>query len=202
MNKDLALYSIVRRKKPSYLRGKKHKVHDNLLKQDFTATKPNEKWCTDFTYLFLADGRKRYNCSIIDLYDRSIVASLNGKRIDSRLAIDTLRKALTLQMMPLTGLTLHSDQGVQYTSKEFNAFCLDNNVTQSMSKAGCPYDNAPMERYFNSLKNELIYHYHFKSDEELDKATNDYAYLFYNHKRPHSFNDGLTPYKKRYKKVH
>ncbi len=94
MNKDLALYSIVRRKKPNYIRGKKHTIHDNLLKRDFTATKINEKWCADFTYLFLADGRKRYNCSIIDLYDRSIVASLTGKCIDSSLAINTLKKAL------------------------------------------------------------------------------------------------------------
>lgn len=202
MNKDLGLYSIVRRKKPNYIRGKKHKIHDNLLKQDFTATTINEKWCTDFTYLFLADGRKRYNCSIIDLYDRSVVASLNSKRIDSQLAIDTLNKAIESQPNIPNGVTLHSDQGVQYTSKEFNALCLKNNITQSMSKAGCPYDNAPMERYFNSLKNELIYHYHFHNDDELDNAINNYAYLFYNHKRPHTYNAGLTPFEARYKKVH
>jgi transposase InsO family protein len=117
MNKDLALYSIVRKKKPSYICGRKHKIHGNLLKQDF------------------------------------------------------------------------------------NAFCIENNITQSMSKARCPYDNAPMERYFNSLNHELIYHYHFKSDEEIDKAINDYAYLFYNHKRPHTYNNGLTPFEKRYTKV-
>jgi transposase InsO family protein len=153
-------------------------------------------------YLFLTDGSKRYNCSIIDLYDRSVVASLNGKRIDSQLAIDTLNKAIVSQSKAPIGVTLHSDQGVQYTSKEFNAFCLENNIIQSMSKAGCPYDNAPMERYFNSQKNELIYHYHFHNDDELDNAINNYAYLFYNHKRPHTYNNGLTPFEARYKKVH
>jgi len=67
-----------------------------------------------------------------------------------------------------------------------------------MSKAGCPYDNSPMERYFNSLKNELVYHYHFHNDDELDNAINNYAYLFYNHKRPHAYNNGLTPFEARF----
>ncbi len=62
----------------------KHHIYENLLKQDFSASAPNKKWCTDFTYLQLSDGRKRYNCSIIDLYDRSIVATLNGKSITAK----------------------------------------------------------------------------------------------------------------------
>jgi len=57
-----------------------------------------------------------------------------------------------------------------------------------------------MERYFNSLKNELVYHYHFHNDDELDNAINNYAYLFYNHKRPHTYNNGLTPFEQDSKK--
>ena len=85
----------------------------------------------------------------------------------------------------------------QFTSKEFTDFCETVNITQSISKAGCPYDNAPMERYFNTLKNELIYQYHFHNDNELNNAIYDFAYVWYNHVRPHSFNNGLTPFETR-----
>lgn len=116
--------------------------------QDFKADNINQKWCTDFTYLALANGDKRYNCSIIDLYDRSIVASIMGKHITAALAKETLQKAIDSQPgINARRLMLHSDQGSQYTSKEFTEYCTKLGVTQSMSKAGYPYDNAPMERY-------------------------------------------------------
>ena len=84
--RELKLRSVVIPKKPRYRKGDCYKKFNNLLKQDFTAIKPNEKWCTDFTYLNLSDGAKRYNCSIIDLYDKSVLATLNSKRIDAELA--------------------------------------------------------------------------------------------------------------------
>lgn len=76
MNKELGLSAIVRRKKIKYQTGKPHKVFPNLIEQDFTAEEINQKWCTDFTYLSLTDGSTRYNCSILDLHDRSIVSSI------------------------------------------------------------------------------------------------------------------------------
>jgi len=94
MNKEMGLYAIVRAKKPEYMHGKPHKVFDNKLAQDFTAERTNQKWCTDFTYLFLKNGEVRYNCSILDLYDRSIIASITDHHITSELAIRTLQKAL------------------------------------------------------------------------------------------------------------
>lgn len=154
-------------------------------------------WCTDFTYLFLTDGSKRYNSSIIDLYDRSVIASVNGKEITSELAIKTLKKAFKAHPIK-NRLILHSDQGTQYTSKAFNDYCESVHIQQSMSKAGYPYDNAPMERYFNSLKNELIYHHYYHNDKELNEAVNDYAYGWYNHVRPHAYNGYLTPFEARY----
>lgn len=71
-----------------------HKVFDNKLKQDFIADKINQKWCTDFTYLFLVNHEVRYNCTIIDLHDRSVIASITDRSISSDLAIRTLQKAL------------------------------------------------------------------------------------------------------------
>ena len=197
MNGELGLRSIVRPKKPGTKPGKPHKVFDNKLDQDFHADKPNQKWCTDFTYLFLRNGDVRYNCAIIDLYDRSVVASVTDKHITSDLAVRTLQKALDPQHLTKGGLLLHSDQGSQYTSKAFIEFCESVHVTQSMSKAGYPYDNAPMERYFNTLKNECTKLYEFRTDEELYQTVEEFAYVTYNHVRPHSYNGYRTPYQAR-----
>ena len=199
MNKILTLKSIVRRKRPGYVRAKAHKVFKNLVEQDFSCKEINTKWCTDFTYLFLADGSKRYNCSIIDLHDRSVVASITDSSITADLAKRTLEKAIESQRTTIKGvLILHSDQGSQFTSKEFIEYCEKMKVTQSMSKAGYPYDNAPMERYFNTLKNDLIYNHSYKTEDELYRAIEEYAYVTYNHVRPHSYNGYKTPFEARY----
>ena len=97
MNKELQLFSIVRRRKPDYEYGAPHKVFENKLNRDFKADSINQKWCTDFTYLFLADGSKRYNCTIIDLHDRSVIASITDKHITADLAKRTLQKAIDSQ---------------------------------------------------------------------------------------------------------
>ena len=167
---------------------------DNKLQQNFTADEINRKWCTDFTYLFLANHEVRYNCTIIDLHDRSVIANITDRNITSDLSIRTLRKALESQPTIKEGLILHSDQGSQYTSKAFTEFCESVNVTQSMSKAGYPYDNAPMERYFNTLKNECTNLYEFTTEETLYQKVEEFAYVDYNHVRPHSYNGYRTPY--------
>lgn len=197
MNKEMGLKSIIRRKKPGYRKNHPHKVFKNILAQDFSCDTINKKWCTDFTYLNLADGRKRYNCTIIDLYDRSVVASITDKNITSDLAIRTLQKAIESQPKIRGELVLHSDQGSQYTSKEFVEYCEHMKVRQSMSKAGYPYDNAPMERYFNTLKNELIYQHEYQTEAELYEAIEEFAYTTYNHRRPHSYNGYKTPFEAR-----
>ena len=197
MNVELGLRSVVRPKKPGYKHGKPHKVFENKLNQDFKADKINQKWCTDFTYLFLKNGEVRYNCAIIDLHDRSVITSVTDCHITSGLAIRTLQKALDSQPAIKGELTLHSDQGSQYTSKAFVEFCESVHVTQSMSKAGCPYDNAPMERYFNTLKNECTNLYEFRTEASLYQTVEEFAYVHYNHVRPHSFNGYRTPYQAR-----
>ena len=197
MNTELGLRSIVRPKKPGYEQGKTHKIFDNKLSQKFTADEINQKWCTDFTYLFLANHDVRYNCTIIDLHDRSVIASITDRNITSNLAIRTLQKALDSQPKIKGELILHSDQGSQFTSKAFVEFCESVHVTQSMSKAGCPYDNAPMERYFNTLKNECTNLYEFETEEALYQTVEEFAYVRYNYVRPHSFNDYRTPHEAR-----
>ena len=197
MNKELNLHAIVRRKKPNYQKGTVHKVFDNLLNQNFQAEQINQKWATDFTYLFLKDGSVRYNCSVIDLHDRSVVSSITDRNITTDLAIRTVKKALEAQTSVSKNLILHSDQGSQFTSKEFTEFCESAGITQSMSKAGYPYDNAPMERYFNTLKNEWIYLHDYLAEDDLYASVEEFAYVWYNHVRPHSYNGYKTPFEAR-----
>ena len=93
MNTELQLFSITRKRKPNYEYGAPHKVFENKFHQDFKAESINQKWCTDFTYLFLTDGSKRYDCTIIDLHDRSVIASITDKHITADLAKKALQKA-------------------------------------------------------------------------------------------------------------
>lgn len=195
MNCELGLKSVTRKKKHRHTNGPApYELFDNLLDQDFKAESRNTRWCVDFTYLYFGNHQRRYNCTIIDLYDRRVVASMNGNRIDSKLAIDTLTKAIR-SCGGETGMILHSDRGSQFTSKEFTEFCRSLGIRQSMSKPGYPYDNAPMERYFNTLKAELIRLKKFSSEKELALAVETYAYGWYNNLRPHSHNGGLPPNK-------
>ena len=94
-------------------------------------------------------------------------------------------------------LILHSDQGSQFTSAEFLQHCRKLGISQSMSRADCPYDNAPMERDYNTLKTELIYQHNFETAAEPDYAVSEFAYDWYNQIRPHSYNGYLTPFEKR-----
>mgnify|MGYP001715974104 FL=1 len=130
-------------------------------------------WCTDFTYMTLTNGTMRYHCSIIDLYDRSVVAGENSSFITSSLAVRTFEKALSSAKATSQNLILHSDQGSQFTSAEF------------------------VQHYYNTLKTELIYQYRFETAAELEYAVSEFAYDWYNQVRPHTYNGYLTPLEKR-----
>lgn len=195
MNTELGLKSVTRKAKYHYVKGPAaYCVFENLIDQDFAASRRNEKWCIDFTYVYFGKHFRRYNCTIIDLYDRRVVASECSSKINAELAIYTLCRALK-STGGETGLILHSDRGSQFTSKDFIKFCKDHGVTQSMSRPGCPYDNAPMERYFNTLKAELINLHHYETEDQLYFAIRNYAFGWYNNLRPHSFNEGVPPLK-------
>ena len=110
MNCELKLFSVTRRHEPGYRKVAAHKVFENLLKQNFTASSPDKIWCTDFTYIPLANGSMRYNCTIIDLYDRSVIASVHGRNITAELGKKALEAAISQYPWVLTnGVILHSD---------------------------------------------------------------------------------------------
>lgn len=128
-----------------------------------------------------------------------MVASITDRSITADLAKRTLQKAITSQPgIDLKHLLVHSDQGSQYISKEFTEFCESLGVTQSMSKAGYPYDNAPMERYFNTLKYDLIYQHYYHTEQELYTAIEEFSYVHYNHVRLHYYNNYKIPFAARY----
>ena len=190
---ELGLHSTSHIRKYVYIKGEAHKIFPNLVNRCFNVKYSNSIWATDFTYMQNPDtGEKYYNCTIIDLCNRDVVATVNGPHIDADLAIRTLRKALK-RRKPKKWLILHSDQGCQFASKAFTKYCRRHHIQQSMSRAGCPYDNAPMERFYNTFKNDFYNKYSFRSRAELDEATYRFAYVEYNYTRPHSCNNGLPP---------
>jgi len=132
----------------------------------------------------LTNGTMRYNCPMIDLYDRSVVAGENSSLITSSLAVRTIEVALLSAKAISQNLILHSDQGSQFTSAEFVQHCRGLGISQSMSRAGCPYDNAPMERYYNTLKTELIYKYRFETAAEPGYAVSEFTYDWYSQGTP------------------
>lgn len=176
MNRDLSLYAVVMHKKPAYIKWVKNKIFSNLLHQNFHIEEINKVWCTDFSYIRLANGSMHYNCTIIDLYDRSVIACVNSKYINTELAKEALSKAISTEK-PKKDVILHSDQGCQFTSWAFVDYCKSNGIIQSMSKAGCPYDNAPMERFYNTLKNGecLLIYSKWHNNKKIMRLKNYYA---------------------------
>ena len=122
----------------------------------------------------------RYNGRILDVSDRSIVASVNGTYLHTEWAKKALEKARKAEN-PKEGRILHSGP---FTSWEFVSYCKEKKGIQSMRKEGCPYENAPMERLDNPFKHERIYPNHFYTQWELDEALSSYVFVWYNHIRP------------------
>ncbi len=121
---ELRLHSVVRRKRYDYLGGKKDHIFPNLVNSEFTVSKSNKIWCTDFTYIKDPQTKEKYhNCTIIDLFRREAVATLYRPEIYSVLAKATLDLAVQ-KRKPEEYLILHSDQGVQYASSDFKKHCL------------------------------------------------------------------------------
>lgn len=155
-------------------------VKPNLLKRDFNAEAPNQKWSTDITYI-IHNGKRMYLSSIMDLYSRNIIAYKISKNMDNKLVIDTLNEAIRKQK-DVYGLIIHSDQGFQYTSDEYKAICEANGIRISMSPKGSPVDNSPIESFHSSLKRETLRSYNITSLKEYVDLVKEWI-LFYNTKR-------------------
>ena len=155
-------------------------IQPNLVKRQFKTKDFNQIWCTDITYLIW--GNKRvYLSTIIDLYDRHVVAYVISKRNDIKLVTNTLNKALEKEK-DVYGLIIHSDQGFQYTSFEYKAICASKGIVISMSRKGTPIDDSPMESWHGILKKETLYNNNITSLEHYIKLVREWI-EFYNSTR-------------------
>ncbi len=167
----------IKRIRPNTYKRIEANVRPNLIKRNFHTYLPNKVWCTDITYLIF-NNKRLYLSTIIDLYDRKVVAYKISKHNDNKLVIDTLNEAIA-KRKDVNGLIIHSDQGFQYTSFQYKAICESNEITISMSRKGTPIDDSPMESFHSILKKETLYNNNITSLQEYQKLVEEWI-LFYN----------------------
>lgn len=166
-------------------------VSENLLWRDFKASAPNQKWTSDITYIWV-EKRWWYLATVMDLYSRRIVGWRLSSSMDESLIADALEMAIERRGVE-PGLIVHSDRGVQYRSQKYIDRLTNAGCRISMSRKGNCWDNAPMESFYSRLKVELIYAKDFRSIDEARSGIFSYIEIFYNRKRRHSANGGLSP---------
>ena len=191
----LGIHSVARRHKIYRKMSQLAVYHryENVLNRDFQATRPNQKWVTDITYVATQQGWA-YLSTIKDLYDGFIVAHLVSPSNSVALVTHTLRLAQQKEMVT-DGLILHSDQGHQYTSQAYHVLTQQYNITPSMSRRANCWDNAPMENFFGHLKEEALRQIKTPTYEEAKQVVDEYIH-FYNHERI-QLKTRQTPYERR-----
>lgn len=187
------LLSQIRRRKKYHKMGQQIHKYKNLLNRDFRASKPNQKWVTDISYIHTKQG-VLYLSVIRDLYDNSIIAHKTGNEQTVNLVLNTVRAAKEKEKVT-SELQLHSDQGFQYTSTGYFNLTKEYDITPSMSRRGNCFDNACAENFFGILKAECIYRVKLQTFEQARQLIDDYIY-FYNYERI-QLKTKLTPYEKR-----
>ena len=166
-------------------------VAPNLLEQKFTAEQPDTVWLADISYIATGEGWL-YLAAIKDMATREIVGWSMSDSLEAGSACAALRMAIQRRQPP-TGLIHHSDRGVQYAGSEYQKLLTRHGLRGSMSRRGNCYDNAPMESFFGSLKNELVHRTTFPTRAAARQALFDYLEIFYNRRRRHSGVGFLTP---------
>jgi transposase InsO family protein len=166
-------------------------VAENLLAQTFTAERPNRAWVTDITYIPTGEGWL-YLSGIKDLYTCEIVGYAMGERMTQDLCGRALFRAVRAKR-PAPGLIHHSDRGSQYCAQEYRKLLEQFGMQASMSRRGNCYDNAPMESFWGTLKNELVHHQRYETRAEAEASIREYIEIFHNRQRRHSRLGYLAP---------
>jgi putative transposase len=178
--KELHLVCAVRMKKYRSYKGMVGKIAPNLLKRDFTADRPNQKWVTDVTEIHL-HGHKIYFSAILDLFNGEIVSYSIYERPVFSMVESMLKKALD-KIPDSIDLILHSDQGWHYQMPQYRSLLAEKRVLQSMSRKGNCLDNAMAENFFGQMKSELLYLRFFESKDEFINELHQYV-KYYNQDR-------------------
>jgi putative transposase len=170
--------------------GKPSVLIPNLLKREFTVTRPNKAWVTDITYIRTWQGWL-YLAVVMDLFSRKIVGWSAQPTIRRELVLDAVLMAARRRKP--RGTLIHSDQGTQYGCDAWRRFCRSNQLEPSMSRKGNCWDNAVAESFFSSLKKERIKRQIYKNRELAIADVADYIDAFYNRTRRHSHIGGVSP---------
>ena len=166
-------------------------VADNLLNRDFTAERPNQKWCGDITYIWTNEGWL-YLAVVIDLYSRAVIGWSIQSTMSRQLAGDALMMALWRRGFPKEVL-FHSDRGSQYCSHDYQQLLKTYQLISSMSRKGNCWDNSVAESFFHSLKVELIKGHCYQSREQAKQSIFHYIEVYYNRVRRHSTIGSIAP---------
>jgi putative transposase len=166
-------------------------VAPNLLGQNFSADKPDQKWVSDITYIWTEEGWL-YLAVVLELYSRRVIGWAISERMTATLVCDALIMALWNRKMP-KGVIVHSDRGSQYCSAVYQKLSRKHQLICSMSKKGDCYDNAAMESWNHSFKVEAIHGERFKTRSDAKHQVFEYIEVYYNRKRLHSRLGYLSP---------
>jgi len=156
-------------------------VADNILGQQFKVAAPNKVWVSDITYVPTDEGWL-YVAAHKDLFTADIVGYAMGERLTRNLVSQSLFKAVAAKR-PAKGLIHHSDRGSQYCSYEYRNILERFGLKASMSRKGNCYDNAPMESFWGTLKQELVHHQRYRTRQEAIRDITEYIEIFYNRQR-------------------
>ncbi len=166
-------------------------IAPNRLADRPAPSAPNQVWVADITYIPTQEGWL-YLAGVMDLYSRRIVGWAMDPNIDTQLVLSAWGMALT-HRQPAPELVFHSDRGCQYASAAFRHALAQGQALPSMSRKACCYDNAAMESFWSTLKQELVYRLCFKTRSEARQAIFDFIETFYNRRRLHSSLEYLCP---------
>jgi putative transposase len=180
-----------RRRVVTTRRDASHPVAPNLLNRDFTATEPNSKWVTDVTSVATTQGWL-YLAMILDVYSRAVVGWSMSAACDEELVENALNMAV-VRRRPKAGLLHHSDRGCQYTSRAYRRRLEQVGMVGSMSRKGNCWDNAAMESFFGSLKEECVGSTIYQSHEQARRALFEYLEVYNNRQRRHSTLGYVSP---------
>lgn len=183
--------SIRTPRKHRYRIGKPAAVAPNRLQRQFAVETPNHAWVTDITYLRTWEGWL-YLAVVLDLYSRQVIGWSMKPTLARELALDALLMAIW-RRRPKSSVVIHSDQGVQYGSDDWQRFCAIHGLEVSMSRRGNCWDNAVAESFFSNLKKERVRGKTYRTHEEAKQDIFDYIEVFYNRKRRHSYLGGVSP---------
>ena len=166
-------------------------VAPNLLEQQFAATTPDQVYVTDITYIPTEEGWL-YLAGHKDLFTGEIVGYAMGERLTKSLVSESLFRAVAARR-PAEGLIHHSDRGSQYCSYEYRGLLDQFKMTASMSGRGNCFDNAPMESFWGTLKQELVHHRRYRTRAEAIRDITEYIEIFYNRQRRQKKLEYLSP---------